>query len=32
MDELKINLEPGEVFCGDTEYELTDGKGADDDE
>ena len=31
MDDLKINLTPGEVFCGATEYELTDGKEADED-
>lgn len=31
MDETKINLTPGEVFCGDTEYELTDGKEAGED-
>lgn len=31
MDDLNINLTPGEVFCGATEYELTDGKEADED-
>jgi len=30
-EDLKVNLKPGEVFCGDTEYELSDGKEAGED-